>query len=214
MVVEVNNVSLKIKNQILLENISLKMERGRIYGLVGRNGSGKTVLMKCICGFMHPTEGEIIVNEKIKDCDFPEQTGVVIETPEFLPYRSGYQNLKILADLKRKIGKDEIEAVMRLVGLDPKLRRPVRKYSLGMRQRLGLAQAVMEEPQLLVLDEPMNGLDKEGVADMRKYLLQLKKQGKTILIASHSSEDIAVLCDEVHELEHGRLADYEQQKRG
>ncbi len=145
MVVEVNNVSLKIKNQILLENISLKMERGRIYGLVGRNGSGKTVLMKCICGFMHPTEGEIIVNEKIigKDCDFPEQTGVVIETPEFLPYRSGYQNLKILADLKRKIGKDEIEAVMRLVGLDPKLRRPVRKYSLGMRQRLGLAQAVM-----------------------------------------------------------------------
>lgn len=209
MVVEVNNVSLKIKNQILLENISLKMERGRIYGLVGRNGSGKTVLMKCICGFMHPTEGEIIVNEKKigKDCDFPEQTGVVIEMPEFLPYRSGYQNLKILADLKHKIGKDEIEAVMRLVGLDPKLRRPVRKYSLGMRQRLGLAQAVMEDPQLLVLDEPMNGLDKEGVADMRKYLLQLKEQGKTILIASHSSEDIAVLCDEVHELEHGRLAD-------
>lgn len=208
MVVEVKNVSLKIKNQILLENISLKMERGRIYGLVGRNGSGKTVLMKCICGFMHPTAGEIIVNEKKigKDCDFPEQTGVVIETPEFLPYRSGYQNLKILADLKRKIGRDEIEKAMRLVGLDPKLRRPVRKYSLGMRQRLGLAQAVMENPQLLILDEPMNGLDKEGVADMRKYLLQLKKQGKTILIASHSSEDIAVLCDEVHELEHGRLA--------
>lgn len=208
MVVEVKNVSLKIKNQILLENISLKMERGRIYGLVGRNGSGKTVLMKCICGFMHPTAGEIIVNEKKigKDCDFPEQTGVVIETPEFLPYRSGYQNLKILADLKRKIGRDEIEKAMRLVGLDPKLRRPVRKYSLGMRQRLGLAQAVMEEPLLLILDEPMNGLDKEGVADMRKYLLQLKKQGKTILIASHSSEDIAVLCDEVHELEHGRLA--------
>lgn len=212
MVVEVKNVSLKIKNQILLENISLKMERGRIYGLVGRNGSGKTVLMKCICGFMHPTAGEIIVNEKKigKDCDFPEQTGVVIETPEFLPYRSGYQNLKILADLKRKIGRDEIEKAMRLVGLDPKLRRPVRKYSLGMRQRLGLAQAVMEEPLLLVLDEPMNGLDKEGVADMRKYLLQLKKQGKTILIASHSSEDIAVLCDEVHELEHGRLVVYKQ----
>ena len=132
--------------------------------------------------------------------------GIIIETPGFIPYYSGYKNLKMLADLKRKIGKDEIRKSLEKVGLDPDLKRHVRKYSLGMRQRLGLAQAIMEDPDILILDEPMNGLDKEGVADMREYLLDLKKQGKTILIASHSSEDIDVLCDTVFEMDKGRLA--------
>lgn len=202
-VVKIEDVSVIIRKHVILEHINLEMEPGKIYGFVGRNGSGKTVMMKCICGFMPATSGEITVNGKRigKDCDFPPDTGVIIETPEFLPYLSGYQNLKTLANMKQKIHKPEIEATMDLVGLDPKLKRQVRKYSLGMRQRLGLAQAIMENPSLLVLDEPMNGLDKHGVADMRRYLLQLKEQGKTIIIASHSTEDISVLCDETYEFE-------------
>ena len=165
------------------------------------------MLMKCICGFVRPTEGEIFVaGKKIgRDLDFPDNTGIIIETPGFIPYYSGYKNLKLLADLKNKIDKQQIRNTMVQVGLDPDLKRHVRKYSLGMRQRLGLAQAIMEDPELLILDEPMNGLDKEGVADMRQYLLDLKEQGKTILIASHSSEDIDILCDTVSEMDKGVL---------
>ena len=132
-----------------------------------------------------------------KDCDFPESVGLIIETPGFIPYYSGFRNLKLLADLHGKISKSDISKTMEQVGLDPNLKRHVRKYSLGMRQRLGLAQAIMEDPDLLILDEPMNGLDKDGVKDMRKYLLDLKAKGKTIIITSHSAEDIEVLCDTV-----------------
>ncbi len=164
--------------------------------------------MKCICGFVRPTSGEIFVDGKKigRDCDFPDSTGVIIETPGFIPYYSGFKNLKLLADLHGKISKDDIKNTMKTVGLDPDLKRHVRKYSLGMRQRLGLAQAIMENPELLILDEPMNGLDKDGVKDMREYLLALKEQGKTILIASHSAEDIEVLCDTVCEMDKGTLS--------
>ena len=191
----------------ILKDISVSFERGKIHGLIGRNGSGKTMLMKCICGFVKPNSGEITVDGKQvgKDCDFPQSMGVIIETPGFIPYYSGYKNLKLLAELRGKIGGGEIKNTMHRVGLDPELKRPVRKYSLGMRQRLGLAQAIMENPDLLILDEPMNGLDKEGVADMRQYLLELKSQGKTILIASHSAEDIDALCDTVYEMDKGKL---------
>ena len=189
------------------DSINIEFEKGKIHGFIGRNGSGKTMLMKCICGFIKPTDGEIIVNEKRigKDCDFPDSVGIIIETPGFIPYYSGYRNLKLLADLNRKIDKEKIRNTMQMVGLDPDLKRHVKKYSLGMRQRLGLAQAIMENPDLLILDEPMNGLDKEGVSDMRKYLLNLKEQGKTILIASHSAEDIEILCDTVCEMDKGVL---------
>ncbi|MBD5130054.1 MAG: ATP-binding cassette domain-containing protein [Ruminococcaceae bacterium] len=205
--IEVNNVFLTIKNVPILIDINASFERGKIHGLIGRNGSGKTMLMKCMCGFVKPTKGTITVDGKQigKDCDFPENTGIIIETPGFIPYYSGYKNLKLLADLRKKITADNIRNTMRTVGLDPELKRHVRKYSLGMRQRLGLAQAIMENPALLVLDEPMNGLDKDGVSDMRKYLLDLKAQGKTILIASHSAEDIDILCDTVCEMDKGKL---------
>lgn len=205
--IQVHDVDLVIKKTQILQEVSVSFEKGKIHGLIGRNGSGKTMLMKCICGFVKPTNGTITVNEKVigKDCDFPDNTGIIIETPGFIPYYSGYKNLKLLADLNRKISKDDIRKTMEQVGLDPDLKRHVRKYSLGMRQRLGLAQAIMENPDLLILDEPMNGLDKDGVADMRKYLLDLKGQGKTILIASHSAEDIDVLCDTVYEMDKGRL---------
>lgn len=205
--IDVRNVSLTLQKNVILKDVSVKFERGKIHGLIGRNGSGKTMLMKCICGFVKPTTGEIYVDGKHigKDCDFPKNTGIIIETPGFIPYYSGYKNLKLLADLRGKISKNDICETMKRVGLDPNLKRHVRKYSLGMRQRLGLAQAIMENPELLILDEPMNGLDKDGVKDMRQYLLDLKAQGKTILIASHSAEDIDALCNTVWEMDKGKL---------
>ena len=206
-IIEIKNLSLTIKKTEILKKINISFEKGKIHGLIGRNGSGKTMLMKCICGFIKPTDGEIIANEKRigKDCDFTDSVGIIIETPGFIPYYSGYKNLKLLADLNKKISKEQIKSAMNQVGLDPDLKRHVKKYSLGMRQRLGLAQAIMENPDILILDEPMNGLDKNGVADMREYLLNLKAQGKTILIASHSTEDIEILCDTVCEMDKGVL---------
>ena len=206
--IQVQNVDLIIEKTHILQGVSVSFEKGKIHGLIGRNGSGKTMLMKCICGFVKPTTGTITVNGKVigKDCDFPENTGIIIETPGFIPYYSGYKNLKLLADLHGEITKEDIRKTMEQVGLDPNLKRHIRKYSLGMRQRLGLAQAIMENPDLLILDEPMNGLDKDGVADMRRYLLELKEQGKTILIASHNSEDISALCDTVCEMEKGAIS--------
>ena len=205
--IQIKNVSLTINKTVILKSVCASFERGKIHGLIGRNGSGKTMLMKCICGFVTPSQGEIFVDgERIgKDCDFPKNTGIIIETPGFIPYYSGYKNLKLLAGLNNKIGKQEVREAMEKVGLDPDLKRHVKKYSLGMRQRLGLAQAIMEDPELLILDEPMNGLDKDGVKDMREYLLALKMQGKTIIIASHSAEDIDILCDTVSEMDKGRL---------
>nr|WP_291234072.1 ABC transporter ATP-binding protein [Frisingicoccus sp.] len=187
----------------ILTDVNLKISAGKIFGIVGNNGSGKTVLMKCICGFLQPDSGIIRVNGKIvgKECDFPEDLGVIIETPGFLPNLTGYQNLKILASLKGIIGKEEIREVLLRVGLDPDMRKPVGKYSLGMRQRLGIAQAIMEKPKVLILDEPFNGLDKTGVGHMRGLLQELKGQGKAILLASHNAQDIEVLCDEVHDME-------------
>lgn len=206
-IIDINNIDLTIGKTNILKNITVSFDEGKIHGLIGRNGSGKTMLMKCICGFIKPTGGEITVDGKRigKDVDFPKNMGIIIETPGFIPYYSGYKNLKLLAGLNNKISKQEIKKSMEQVGLDPDLKRHVKKYSLGMRQRLGLAQAIMENPKILILDEPFNGLDKDGVADMRKYLLELKERGKTILIASHSSEDIEILCDTVCEMDKGVL---------
>ena len=201
--IEIRNVSLRLDGKSILNNISLTLEPGKIYGLVGSNGSGKTMLMKCICGFMHPDKGQIYVGGSRvgKECDFPDKLGVIIETPGFLPALSGYKNLKILADLKGRIGKNEIIETLQRVGLNPKMKKPVSKYSLGMRQRLGIAQAIMENPDVLILDEPFNGLDKAGVAEMRQLLLSLKESGKAIMLASHNAQDIEMLCDYVHEME-------------
>lgn len=203
----VKNLTKKFKEATVLDNVNITFESGKVHGLIGRNGSGKTMLMKCICGIVPLTSGEIIVNEKRvgKDVDIPANVGVIIETPGFIPNYSAFNNLKFLAALNHKIGKEEIRNAIKSVGLNPDDKKHVGKFSLGMRQRLGLAQAIMENPDLLILDEPMNGLDKDGVADMRQYLLALKEQGKTILIASHSAEDIDVLCDTVYEIDKGKL---------
>ena len=206
-VIKLEHVSKKFSEEQVLKDVCFEFQEGKIYGIVGNNGSGKTVLMKCICGFLNPSSGKILVNYKEigKDVDFPEDIGVIIETPGFLPNLTGMKNLEILASLQHKIGKERIQEVLQTVGLDPKLKKPVSKYSLGMRQRLGIAQAVMEDPSILILDEPFNGLDKHGVEEIRKILLELKKEGKSILLASHNAEDIRILCDRVFEMDGGIL---------
>ena len=203
--IRVEGVYKRFGTDTVLKDVSRSFERGRIHGIVGNNGSGKTVLMKCICGFLIPTEGEVIVNGKRvgKDVDFPPGLGLIIETPGFLPNITGVKNLEILASLNKKIGLREIAAAIRRVGLDPLMKKPVGKYSLGMRQRLGIAQAIMENPSLLILDEPLNGLDKHGVMEMRQLIKGLKEQGKTILLASHNQGDIDELCDTVCEMDAG-----------
>jgi len=203
--VSVQNVSKDFGQDRVLRNISRDFEAGHIHGIVGNNGSGKTVLMKCICGFLLPTEGKVIVSGKHvgRDVDFPPDLGIIIETPGFLPQMSGVKNLEILASLNKKIGLSEVVAAIRRVGLNPLMKKPVGKYSLGMRQRLGIAQAIMENPSLLILDEPLNGLDKNGVREMRELIKGLKAQGKTILLASHNQGDIDELCDTVCEMDAG-----------
>ena len=184
---------------------------GKIYGFVGRNGSGKTVLMKMILGFIKPTSGTIKVNGKQvgKEIDIPDDIGAIIETPGFLPEYSAFQNLKLMAMIRGKITSKRIRETIKLVGLDPDSKKHVGKYSLGMRQRLGIAQAIMEDPQILLLDEPLNGLDNEGVEEMRNVLLKQKDQGKLIIIASHSKEDIDILCDEIFRFDHGKIIGHE-----
>lgn len=161
--------------------------------------------MKCICGFLRPTRGKVLVRyrEVGKDMDFPENMGIIIETPGFLPGLTGMKNLRLLASLQKKAGNETIADAIRRVGLDPALKKPVGKYSLGMRQRLGIAQAIMENPSLLILDEPLNGLDKHGVQEMRALIKGLRDEGKTILLASHNQGDIDELCDTVCEMDGG-----------
>lgn len=205
--VRVEQVTKTYGKDTVLDGVSVNFEAGKIHGIIGRNGSGKTMLFKTICGFVRPTSGRVLVDGKQveKDVDFPQDLGLIIETPGFLPYYSGYKNLKILASLRNRIKDEEIRGAMERVGLDPKLKKSVRKYSLGMNQRLGIAQAIMEGPSLLVLDEPMNGLDNQGVQDMRELFKELREEGKTILLASHNREDIEALCDTVMEMDHGRI---------
>ncbi len=205
--VRIKNLSRDFGRERVLHGVTRDFEAGRIHGIVGNNGSGKTVLMKCICGFLPPTGGEVIVGglRVGRDVDFPPDLGAIIETPGFLPALSGVRNLEALAALNQRVDLAGIARAIRRVGLDPLLKKPVAKYSLGMRQRLGIAQAIMEEPSLLILDEPFNGLDKHGAAEMRALIRQLRDGGRTILLASHNQVDIDELCDTVCEMDAGRM---------
>ena len=201
------NVSKTFHDKTVLQKTDLTVESGTITGFVGRNGSGKTVLLKLICGLMLPTTGTVTVDgvQVGRDRDFAPDAGVLIETPSFINYESGLRNLRALAAIRRKISVEQVKDAIRLVGLDPEDKKRVGKYSLGMRQRLGIAQAIMEDPSLIILDEPMNGLDKEGVEEMRVLFSNLRGEGKTILLASHSAEDVDLLCDAVYELDNGAM---------
>lgn len=205
--IEIRNVNKSFGEEHVLKDVSHSFESGMIHGIVGNNGSGKTVLMKCICGFLKPDSGTIFVHHKQvgKEADFPEDIGIIIETPGFLPHLSGTQNLRILASLQRNANDHTIRSVLEQVGLDPDMKKPVGKYSLGMRQRLGFAQALMEDPSLLILDELFNGLDKHGAQHIRNVIKGLRAEGKTIVLASHNQIDIDELCDTVCEMDAGVL---------
>ena len=207
--IEVKHVSKRFKDTLALDNLSLSLESGKIYGLIGRNGSGKTVLLKLICGIGIPTEGEIYVRgiNIAKSKEAPNDIGAIIETPGFILSASGYANLKYLARLRSKISDDQIKDTMNMMGLDANSKKRVGKYSLGMRQRLGIAQAIMEGQDILLLDEPMNGLDIHGVEDVKIILKRLRNEGKTIVLASHHMEDINELCDKTFRLDNGKLID-------
>ncbi len=205
--VAIRALSKRFEQEQVLKDVSLNLEAGRIHGIIGRNGSGKTVMLKCVCGFLRPDGGSVTVSGKVigKDCDFAPDTGMLIETPGFLPHETGMDNLLWLARLTKKADKEKIRELIRLVGLDPADKKGVGKYSMGMRQRLGIAQALLEDADLLILDEPMNGLDNQGVKDMRRLFIRLREQGKTIILASHFAQDIEELCDTVHEMDQGVL---------
>ncbi len=207
--ISVQGVSKTFGDTEVLHEVWRDFETGRIHGIVGNNGSGKTVLMKCICGFLPPTTGRVLVRGRQvgRDMDFPDDTGIIIETPGFLPNRSGMKNLELLASLRRRIDQEAIRENILRVGLDPDMKKPVGKYSLGMRQRLGIAQAIMENPSILILDEPLNGLDKNGAAHMRRLIKELREQGKTIILASHNQMDIDELCDTVCEMDAGIMTE-------
>ena len=204
---KIEHICKVIKGVSLLKDVSLTITKGHIYGIVGRNGSGKTVLLKCICGFMPITSGKILQDgvEIGKDTEFIRDTGFIIENPSFLSGKSGLKNLKYLAGIRKKANEERLRECMKIVGLDPTNDKTVGKYSLGMRQRLGIAQVLMEDPDFILLDEPMNGLDNEGVVQMRELFIKLKQQGKTFLVVSHNRYDIEALCDEVYEMDAGML---------
>ena len=205
--IKIENYTQKIKNDIILNDINLHLKENKIYGFVGRNGSGKSILFKGICGLLNISNGKIIIKGKEigKDIDFYDNLGAVLDGAGFLPNLSSFDNLKLLASIRNKISDSDIKSALNKVGLDPNDKKKYKKYSLGMKQKLALAQAIMENPELLILDEPFNGLDSYSVKDIREMLIDYKKEGKTILISSHIKEDIDILCDEVYELDRGNI---------
>lgn len=207
MQIEVHNFTKVLRNTTVLNCINATFESGNIYGLIGKNGSGKTMLLRAISGLIRPTDGYIEIDKKLlgKDISFPPEAGIIIEKPEFLGYMSGLENLKFLSDIRGLIDDKVIIDYMTLFDLDPTLKKPVRKYSLGMKQKLGIIQAIMEVPQILILDEPFNALDENSVITFREFLRNFKNEGKLAIITSHNSEDIKELCNMVYKMDSGNL---------
>ena len=207
--IEIKNLNKKIKGAEVLKDINLHLEGGKVYGLKGKNGSGKTMLMRAVCGLILPTGGSITINgEQLgKQISFPRSVGILIENPSFIPGYTGLKNLSVLAAIQKRVGEDEIRETLEKIGLDPDDKRTYRKYSLGMKQRLVFAQAIMEKPELLILDEPTNALDTEGVRLFKEIIRQEKERGATVLIASHSLEDFPDFCDAIIPMEAGRVVD-------
>jgi ABC-2 type transport system ATP-binding protein len=217
MEIEVRNLTKRISGNLILDNINIKMTGGKIYGLKGKNGSGKTMLMRAICGLILPTEGEVIIDGQVlgKDISFPNSLGALIESPGFISNYSGFKNLKILSEIQGKIDDNKINEVLTMVGLDPKEKKKFKKYSLGMKQKLGIAAATMEEPEIIILDEPTNALDESSVISLRKTLQKYRDAGALIIISCHDSEELEFLSDEIFFMENGRLKPYnKRQKEG
>lgn len=207
MYIELRDYTKKIKETTVLDNISVRFESGRIYGLKGKNGSGKTMLMRAITGLIHPTQGEVDIDGKIlgKDISYPPSVGLLLENPAFLLNETGFENLRLLCELKEIATKEDICEIMRRVGLKPEDRRTYRKYSLGMKQKLGIAAAIMEHPDIIILDEPINALDQESVEKVKNLIIEERDRGAVIILACHDSEELEYLSDDIIHIEEGRI---------
>ena len=205
--IEIKHLTKKFKDATVLDDISINFDSGKIYGLRGKNGSGKTMLMRAICGLIIPTSGEIIIDGEVlhKDIAFPRSIGALIENPSFLPNCSGFKNLSLLNKLNNKAADDEIVQVLSDVALDPYDKKPYRKYSLGMKQKLGIANAILGAPDVIILDEPINALDVETVEVIKKLLIGLKNADKTIIVACHDKEELEYLSDIIYEIKEGKI---------
>ena len=203
----VKNVSKKIKDAVILNDISVSFSSGRIYGLKGKNGSGKTMLMRTVAGLLIPDSGSVVINGRTlhKDMSFPDSIGILIENPAFLPQYTGFKNLKLLASLSSGISDEDIRTALERVGLDPDDKRTYRKYSLGMKQKLGIANAIMGEPDIIILDEPINALDEETVQKIKDVLLGIRDNDKLIIIACHDREELEYLSDVIYEIKDGSV---------
>lgn len=215
MEINIKNFTKELSNNLVLDNVNLNLKSGNIYGFVGKNGSGKTMLMRAICGLILPTSGYVEIDGKIigKDISFPDSVGVLIENPGFISHYSGFKNLKVLAQIKNKISDDEIIETIKKVGLDPNDKKSFRKYSLGMKQKLGIAAAIMENPELLILDEPFNGLDEDSLDKVRELILDSKNENKIIIMSCHDSEEIKNICDEIVEIKFGKIVNIDNNKK-
>lgn len=205
MTLEIKNLSKKFGKVEILKNVNLKLESGKIYGFVGRNGSGKSVLLKIICGFYSLNSGSILLNNDnyIEHNSFPKDTRALIEKPNFLPDLTGLENLELLASIQNKISKEKIIETIEKLNLSNEMNKKYSKYSLGTKQKLGIAQVLMEDPKIIILDEPFNGVEEETVIKIREVLKEEKNKGKMIIIASHIKEDIEILADEVYHISDG-----------
>lgn len=212
MQIQIVNLSKTFGKTEVLKGMNMRFESGHIYGIVGGNGSGKTMLLRAVSGLILPSEGQIVVDGKIlhKDISFPPSMGILIEKPEFLKHLSGFENLKLLAEIKGLVSDEKLKDYLELFGLDAGSKLPMRKYSLGMKQKIGIIQAIMEEPELLVLDEAFNALDEAAAALLGRLLLQYKKEGRLIILTSHHKEDIEALCDYVYRIKDGRMDDVKE----
>ena len=207
MKIEIENYTKIIKGTTILDNVSVTFKAGKCYGLKGKNGSGKTMLMRAVCGLIHPTKGQVIIDGEVlgKDMSFPKSVGVLIENPAFIANYTGLKNLELLASIKNIIGTEEIRNIIKAVGLDPDDKRKYRKYSLGMKQKLGIAAAFMEKPDIIILDEPINAIDESGVEKVKGLIAEAKERGAVIITACHDAEELEELSDEIICLAEGRI---------
>ena len=205
--IEVCNVVKIIKKNTVIDDITVSFSSGKVYGLKGINGSGKTMLMRLICGLIRPTKGNILINDKMlwRDITFPESIGILLENPAFLEFYSGRENLHMLAAIKRSADDKRICQVLEMVGLNPEDKKKYKKYSLGMKQRLGIAAAIMESPDIVLLDEPTNALDTEGVERFKKILEKERERGALVILTCHDYETLRELCDEIYTIDGGKL---------
>ncbi len=214
MSVELKNISKQIQKNIILDNINLCMEDGKIYGIQGKNGSGKTMLMKLICGLVFPTEGEVLIDGKqLGKNEFPQDVGALIENPAFIEGYSGLENLKILASIKKNISEEEIRQWMMDFGLDPNDKKKAKKYSLGMKQKIGIISAMMERPKLLILDEPMNALDEGSVEVLKEKIEEAREGGALVLISSHDGDELEKIADELIVMKNGKVVECHESKK-